>query len=161
MKKAKFKVLRGNEQQVERYLVLKKGKVYVPKDKKLRVEIIWLHHDILAARYRGRWNMTELVIRNYQQPEVTKDIGKYIDKHNMCQKTKNCTEVPAGNLMANEIPEKPWIYLIVNFIIKLLLVARKDVVLVVCDKLSKMAYFVITTKGTLAEGLIRLFRDNV
>ena len=63
--------------------------------------------------------------------------------------------------MANEIPEKPWIYLIVNFIIKLLLVARKDVVLVVCDKLSKMAYFVITTKGTLAEGLIRLFRDNV
>ncbi len=51
MKKAEFKVLRDNEQQVERDLVLKKGKVYVPKDEKLRVEIIWLHHNIPAARY--------------------------------------------------------------------------------------------------------------
>ena len=34
-------------------------------------------------------------------------------------------------------------------------------ILVVCDRLSKMAYFVATTEGTLVEGLARLFRDNV
>ena len=44
---------------------------------------------------------------------------------------------------------------------KLLIVARKDVILVVCDRLSKMAHFVATTEGTLAEGLVRLFRDNM
>ena len=48
-----------------------------------------------------------------------------------------------------------------DFITKLPLVARKDVVLVVCDKLYKMIYFVATTEGTLAKGLARLFRDNV
>jgi len=37
----------------------------------------------------------------------------------------------------------------------------KDAILVVCDWLSKMTHFVATTKGTLAEGLARLFRDNV
>ena len=34
-------------------------------------------------------------------------------------------------------------------------------ILVVCDRLSKMTYFVATTEGTLAEGLARLFRDNM
>ena len=29
--------------------MLKEGRVYVPKDEKLRVEIIWLHHDMLIA----------------------------------------------------------------------------------------------------------------
>ena len=49
----------------------------------------------------------------------------------------------------------------VNFITKLLLVAGKDTILVVCDRLSKMTHFVATTEGTSAEGLARLFRDNV
>jgi len=49
----------------------------------------------------------------------------------------------------------------VDFITKLLLVAGKDAILVVCDRLSKMAHFVATTEETLAEGLVRLFRDNV
>ena len=44
---------------------------------------------------------------------------------------------------------------------KLLLVADKDVILVVCNRLSKMAHFVVTTEEMTAEGLARLFRDNV
>jgi len=30
------------------------GKVYVPKDKALRVEIIWLHHDVPIAGHGGK-----------------------------------------------------------------------------------------------------------
>jgi len=41
------------------------------------------------------------------------------------------------------------------------MVVGKDAILVVCDRLSKMMYFVATTEGTTAEGLARLFRDNV
>jgi len=54
MKKVEVKVLQGNEWQIERDLVLKKEKVYVPKDEKLRVEIIQLHYDELVAEYGGR-----------------------------------------------------------------------------------------------------------
>jgi len=46
-------------------LVLKEDKVYMPKDKELRTEIIQLHHNILVARYGGKWKTTELVTRNY------------------------------------------------------------------------------------------------
>ena len=49
----------------------------------------------------------------------------------------------------------------VDFITKLPLVAGKDVIMVVCDRLSKMTYFVATMEGTLVEGLVRLFRNNV
>ena len=42
MKKANIKVLRGDEWQIKGKLVLKKEKVYVPRDKELRIEIIWL-----------------------------------------------------------------------------------------------------------------------
>ena len=65
MKKAGVKMLRDEEWQIEEGLVLKEGRVYVPKDEKLRVEIIWLHHDMLIARYEGQWKMVELVTRNY------------------------------------------------------------------------------------------------
>jgi len=57
--------------------------------------------------------------------------------------------------------EKLWTYLTVDFITKLLVVAGKNAILVVCDWLSKIAHFVVTTEGTSAEGLARLFRDNV
>lgn len=40
--------------------------------------------------------------------------------------------------MANEIPEKLYTHLTVDFIAKLPLVARKDIILVVCNRLSKM-----------------------
>jgi len=49
----------------------------------------------------------------------------------------------------------------VDFIIKLPIVARKDAILVVYDRLSKMTYFVAIIEGTSVEGLARLFINNV
>ena len=63
--------------------------------------------------------------------------------------------------MVNKVLEKTWTYLIVDFITKLLLVAGKNVILVVCDWLSKMVHFVVTTEEILVKRLARLFRDNV
>jgi len=67
----------------------------------------------------------------------------------------------AGKLKLSEVPEKPWSHLTVDFIMKLPVITGKDVILVVCDRLSKMTHFVATTEGTSAEGLARLFQDNM
>jgi len=74
---------------------------------------------------------------------------------------KNKMEEVVGKLKLSEVLEKPWTHLMVDFIMKLLVVAGKDAILVVCDRLSKMTHFVATTEGMSAEGLARLFRDNV
>jgi len=60
---------------------------------------------------------------------VTRDMGRYVEGYDLCQRMKNRTEEPAG----------------------------KDAILVVCDRLSKMAHFMATMEGTSAEGLARLF----
>ena len=106
MKKAEIKELRGNEWKIEGDLVLKEEKVYVPKDEELRVEVIQLHHNIPAARHRGRWKTVELVTRNYWWPGVTRDIGKYVERCNLCQRMKNRTEEPVGKLKLSEVPQK-------------------------------------------------------
>jgi len=161
MKKANVKELRGEEWRIEGDLVIKERKIYVPKDTELRAEVIQLHHDVPAARHGGRWKTVELVTRNYWWPGVTRDVGRYVEGCNGCQRMKNRTEELAGKLKLSEVPEKPWTYLMVDFITKLLVVAGKDVILVVCDRLSKIAYFVATTEVMSAEGLARLFRDNI
>ena len=57
------KTLRGNEQKIEQELVLKEKKVYVLKNKKLRLEVIWLHHNILVAGYREKQKIMRLVTK--------------------------------------------------------------------------------------------------
>jgi len=52
-------------------------------------------------------------------------------------------------------------HILADFIIKLPLAQGYDSILVVVNKLTKIVYFIPTTKKTLAEGLARLFRDNV
>jgi len=102
--------------------------------------------------------MVELVTRNYWWLGVIRDIGRYVERCDLCQRMKNRMEEVAGKLKLSEIP---WMYLTVDFIIKLLVVAGKDAILVVCDRLSKMAHFVATMEGTSAEGLARLYKDNI
>ena len=81
---------------------------------------------------------------------------------NICQRMKNRTEVLAEKLKLSKVLEKPQTHLMVDFIImKLLLVAENDTILVICDKLSKMIYFVATTEATSVEELTRLFKDNI
>ena len=80
---------------------------------------------------------------------------------NMCQKMKNRTKILIGKLKLSEVLEKLQIHLIVNLNKKLPLVARKDIILVVCDRLSKMTHFMATTEGILAERLARLFQNNI
>ena len=141
--------------------MLKEGKVYVPKDKELRAEVIQLHHDVPAGGHGRRWKTVELVTRNYWWPGVMRDVGRYVEGCDLCQRMKNKTEELAGKLKLSEVLEKLWTHLMVDFIMKLPVVAGKDAILVVCDRLSKMTHFVAMTEETLVEVLARLFRDNM
>ena len=161
MKKAEVKELKGEEWKLEGDLVIKEGKIYVLKDEELRVEVIQLYHDVPAAGHGGRWKTVELVTRNYWWPGVMRNIGRYMEGCDLCQRMKNRTEELAEKLKLSEMLEKPWTHLTVDFITKLLVVAGKDAILVVYNWLSKMTHFVATTEGTTAEGLVRLFRNNV
>jgi len=63
--------------------------------------------------------------------------------------------------MPNSIPEKLWMHILTDFIIKLPLAQGYNSILVVVDRLTKMVYFIPATEKTSAEGLARLLRDNM
>ena len=102
-----------------------------------------------------------MVTRNYWWPEVIRNVGRYVEECNLRQRMKNRTEKIVGKLKLSEVLKKPWTHLMVDFITKLPVVARKDAILVVCNRLSKIMHFVATTEKVLVEGLTRLSRDNM
>jgi len=161
MKKAGVKMLRDEEWREMDGVMYKERKVYMPKNENLQVEIIRLHHDTPIGGHGGQWKTVELVTHNFWWPGVTKEVKRYVEGCDACQQNKNCTEQPAGKLMPNSIPEKPWTHILADFITKLPLAQGYNSILVVVDQLTKMVYFIPTTEKTSAEGLARLFRDNV
>jgi len=106
LKRVGVKTLRDEEWEIEDGVVLKEGRIYVPEGE-LRGEVIWLHHDTPVGGHGGRWKTMELVTRNYWWPGVTKEVGRYVDGCDACQRYKNRSKALAGKLMPNAIPEKP------------------------------------------------------
>ena len=106
MKQAGVKMLRDEEWRQEDGLMLKEGKIYVPKDERLRAEVIRLHHDMPVGGHGEQWKMAELVTRNFWWPGVTREVKRYVEGCNACQCNKNQTQPLAGKLMPNSIPEK-------------------------------------------------------
>ena len=54
MKKVGVQNLREDKWEIEEELILKEGKIYVPKDKELRMEIIQLYHNTPVAGHGRR-----------------------------------------------------------------------------------------------------------
>jgi len=54
MKKAKIKAIQGEEWKIEEELVLKEGKIYIPRNEELRMEIIWSHHNVPVVDYERK-----------------------------------------------------------------------------------------------------------
>jgi len=118
LKKAGIKTLRDEEWKVEDGIVIKEERIYVPEGN-LRREIIQLHYNTLVGEHGGRWKMMELIGRNYWWPGITKEMRRYVEGCGACQRYKNQSEAPAGKLMPNAIPEKPWSHISADFITKL------------------------------------------
>jgi len=84
-----------------------------------------------------------------------------MEGYDQCQRMKNRMEMPAGKLRPNQVPERLWQHISVDFITKLPVSKGHDLILVVCDRFSKILHFVAMTEITMVEGLARLFRDNM
>ena len=105
VKKAGVKTLYGREWEIEQDLVLWCGKVYVPKNNKLRLEIVCLHHNMPVGGHGGQWKTMELVTRNNWWPRIMKFIRTYVGGCNKCQCNKSQVHPPAGKLMPNLAPD--------------------------------------------------------
>ena len=84
-----------------------------------------------------------------------------MEGYDQCQRMKNRAEIPVGKLRPNQILERPWQHISVDFITKLSMSKDHGSILGVCDRFSKMSHFVVIIEKMMAEGLVRLFKNNV
>ena len=66
IKQTRVKILRNEEWKEVNGVIYKEKKIYILRNKKLRAEIIQLHHNTLVEEYERQWKIVELVTRNFQ-----------------------------------------------------------------------------------------------
>jgi len=101
LKKSSIRQLWSEKWSEEQGLMLSRGKVYVLKDIKLRLEIIKLHYNTPVAGHPGQWKTLELVTYNYWWPGITMQVKNYVLGCNQCQWMKSFPEKPAEKLKPN------------------------------------------------------------
>lgn len=77
------------------HVVTFQDRVYVPRDKDLREEIMRLHHDAPTAGHPGRHRTVEMITRDYWWPSIRQTTRNYVDGCPTCQKVKPRTIVHA------------------------------------------------------------------
>ena len=150
----------------EHGLLLHRGKVYVPKDQQLRLDLIKLHHDTLPAGHPGRFKTLKLVTQNYWWPGMSVMVKRYVQGCDSCQRNKYSREKPYGLLQPNEVPGGPWEIVTVDLITQLppamdFRGEKKTAILVVVDRLTKRAHFYATDDTVTSSQVANVFYNEV
>ena len=119
-------------------------------------------HDSIIGGHVGMNKTLELVQRKYYWPKMYKYISTYINSCDKCQSNKSSNQSTSGLLQPLPIPNKRWEQITIDFIGPLPLTKNNhNFILVVVDKLSKMAHYIPTHTNITAEGTARLIFKNI
>jgi len=137
------------------------GKIWVPNKEELRTNLIQQHHDIRQAGHRGTAKTTELIQRKYYWPRMRETIKQYVKNCDICQRTKVVRHAPYGLMKPKKAPDRPWKSISMDFITDLPLSEGWDAVLIVIDRLTKMAHFIPCTKNMDAKQFQETFMREI
>jgi hypothetical protein len=118
-------------------LIIFRGKIYVPKDESIRTEVVRSCHDPVIMGHPGRFKTLEMVQHNFWWPGMSNFVKDFVDGCLVCQETKNITHPTRVPLQPTEIPERPFQYITIDFIVKLPESEGQDSILMVTDQSTK------------------------
>lgn len=135
------------------------GKRYVPPA--MRAEVISLAHDIPSAGHTAGERTYEMVHRQYAWPGMTSDIKWYCKSCDKCQRSKTSRQPPAGRMTPLPVPVKPWSSISWDHIGPLPVSNGYDAILVIVDRMTKLAHFVPAKTTDTSEDLARQLYHEV
>jgi hypothetical protein len=134
---------------------------YIPKNKKLRDEIIELHHDQLMMGHVGPEGTKGKIQRGFWWPRMHENIMKYCQACDRCQRTKADRTKRHALLRPNLIPNRPWQIISWDLIGPLPESNGYNAMFVVVDRHGKRAIVQECNTTITSEGAARIFRDRV
>lgn len=140
-------------------LVYKDHQIYVPE--MLRKEILLARHASPVAGHNGVAKTFDLIQREFWWPSLRKDVLAVVSQCDVCQRTKVPRHLPHGYLQPLPTPNRPWSSLSMDFIVKLPVSQGFDSILVVVDRLTKMAHFLPCNETIDAPGLAQLYIKHI
>jgi hypothetical protein len=142
-------------------LVLFKERLYVPRNRKLREDIIRLHHNLIVTGHPGQKGTRELILWNYFWPQVTGDDNRYVAGCDKCQRTKPRRQLLQAPLRPHEAPPHPWHTISVDLIGELPKSRGYNAICVIVDRFSKQIHAIPTSTTCNALGMAQIFRDHI
>ena len=140
---------------------MREGRIYVPRDTTLRGDIVRAHHDTRIAGHPGQYKTFELITRNYWWPGLQRDVNRYVEGCEACQRTKARRTLVKAPLHPHSVPLGPWEVISVDLIGELPESAGYNAICVVVDRFSKQIHVVPTQTSLTAHGMAKIYRDQV
>ena len=141
-------------------------RIYVPTG--TRGEIFRIYHEAESSGgHQGIEKTLEKMSRSFYFPRMRKYVEDRVNKCDICIRTKHSRHKPYGELKSPAIPDEPWKSIAWDFVVKLpkskerLTGTCYDTILVINDRLTKMAYFVPYKEASNAEDLAYAFLRTV
>jgi len=139
------------------------GRTYVPADDALLTKVISLFHDNPESGHFGALKTTELVSRDFYWPVMDTRVRKYVSGCEVCHRIKAPRHARHGINMLLEIPSRPWEGVTMDFVTDLpeSTASGYTGILVIVDRLTKMAIYLPCRKDIDSPELARLFFEHV
>ncbi|GJP82904.1 hypothetical protein CLOP_g13127 [Closterium sp. NIES-67] len=138
------------------------SRIWVPSYDLLRTLLIQESHDNPTSGHFGVDKTTKMLQRNYYWPNMADDVRKYVSSCTACQIMKSSHQRAAGLLQLLDPPGRPWQQVTMDYVTGLPAgPSENDAILVVVDRLTKMAHFIACQQTITAEQTARLFLTNV
>ena len=162
----------GHRQYPQRLYLVRDGVLYVqvfngwklvvPNNLEARMNLLYEFHDHPLAGHMGFVKTLRQILEVFYWEGLRDFVKKYVDTCTRCQASKSLTQKPAGLLQSLQIPTTRWEHLSMDFITGLPLTAEgHDAIMVVVDRLSKMAHFIPTTAKATANETADLFVKEI
>ncbi|SPC63495.1 uncharacterized protein UHOD_11281 [Ustilago sp. UG-2017b] len=135
--------------------------VVVPDVDDLRLLIVQDRHNSPSAEHPGRRKTLSLVRRSFFWLGMSKFVHTFVDSCETCRRIKAVRHKPYGHLKSLPVPPHPWSSISMDLIEQLPPSSDFTAILVVVDRLTKMAIFVPTTNELDAPELAKLLLRHV
>ncbi|KYQ96678.1 LTR-retrotransposon skipper [Tieghemostelium lacteum] len=143
------------------YVKDQEKRMCIPNDKEVKVMCLSEIHSQLYAGHFGYNKTYEQACRYFYWPGLDKDVKKFVDSCPDCQRNKTNSSGKQGLLQSIEPPSRRWSVITMDFVVALPKSNGFDSVLTVTDKSTKMVHLIPTTSNVTADGVAKLFIDNI
>jgi RNase H-like domain found in reverse transcriptase/Reverse transcriptase (RNA-dependent DNA polymerase)/Integrase zinc binding domain/Integrase core domain/Chromo (CHRromatin Organisation MOdifier) domain len=141
--------------------LLFKGKIYVPDHRDVRLDVLRSLHDHPLAGHPGITKTIHNIRRQFYWPRLVVFVTDYVNSCARCRAAKSVHHKPYGPLRFLPIGERPWDSISMDFIEGLPMSEGCDMILVVVDRLTKMALLIPTHREVDAEDVAKIFLRHV